>query len=89
MNEQFSQLIQQLLNNHFNEKILEEINFRGPSGLIDIVIFDGCTISLKKFWGRFKLADKPDLIDWIEINIEGNFYRFFHYLEIEEPFVRN
>jgi hypothetical protein len=87
MNKQFTELIQQLLENNFDQKIFGEVKFWGNSGLIEIVPFSGRTNYLKVFWGRLKLADQFALIDWIEINLGGKFYCFTYEPECEEQFI--
>lgn len=88
MNEKFSESVRQLLCSNFQEE-LARIEFRGETGEIKIVPFDGYTRSAKRFWGKLGLADETTLFHWIEIYFCGKFHRFSHYPEIEEPFVRN
>jgi len=86
MNEKFSNLVGQLLSDNFQE-VLYTIVFGGKSGEIKILPFHGYTQSSKRFWGKLELADEHSLCSWIEIYIDGNFHRFSHEPELEEPFV--
>lgn len=88
MNEQFANLVGQLLGDNFQEE-LYTIKFGGKAGEIKIVPFDGYTKSVKRFWGKLELADKDSLCWWIEIYIDGKFHRFPYQPIMEEPFVRN
>ena len=85
MNEQFSELVGQLLKDNFQEE-LYTIKFGGKAGEIKIVPFDGYTKSTKRFWGKLELADHLDLINWIEINIDGKSHRFDYKSDTRESF---
>ena len=86
MNTDFSEKLNFFLWFCFKEQI-KEIKFGGRPGPIKIVSYDGKTFSGKKIWGRFELADQFAIIDWVEINIGGKFYKFSYHPEIEEPFL--
>lgn len=88
MNEQFHEKMEFFLDFCFKEEI-REIRFRGRAGPIEIVKYDGVTKAGEIFWGQFRLADEFALIDWIEIHLQGQFYKFSYEPELEEPFVRH
>ena len=87
MNTAFEERIALLLKFHFNDSI-KEIKFEEKSRPTEVVLYHGATQTNKRFWGKFSLTDSFSLMDWIEINIDGQYHKFSHEPEMEEPFVR-